>query len=73
MARADTIRVKRDGPRGWHSIPAASFDPDKHQRWDASAPKEPAEAPKAPAEPAALPSHERGRGSPATSRRSVGE
>lgn len=28
------IKVKRDGPRGWHWITAASFDPSKHERVD---------------------------------------
>ena len=34
---SDTIKVKRDGPRGWHNIAAASFDPEKHERYDADA------------------------------------
>ncbi len=28
---ADRIKVKRDGPRGWHWIAAAHFDPAKHE------------------------------------------
>jgi hypothetical protein len=34
------LRVKRDGPRGWHWISAASFDPSRHELID--------EAPTAP-------------------------
>lgn len=38
------IRVKRDGPRGWHWIAEDSFDPEKHERMDTDEPeaKEPA-------------------------------
>lgn len=25
------IKVKRDGPRGWHWITAASYDPARHE------------------------------------------
>ena len=28
------IRVKRDGPRGWHWIAAANFDPQRHELMD---------------------------------------
>jgi hypothetical protein len=37
------LRVKRDGPRGWHWIAAASFDPSRHELID-----EPQQAPSAP-------------------------
>lgn len=30
---AETVKVVRAGPRGWHSIPAASFDPKVHTKW----------------------------------------
>jgi hypothetical protein len=29
----DAVKVKRDGPRGWHWV--AAFDPDKHELFDA--------------------------------------
>lgn len=28
---AEVVKVKRDGPRGWHWITAASFDPAIHE------------------------------------------
>lgn len=31
MTPASRIKVKRDGPRGWHWIAAANFDPALHQ------------------------------------------
>lgn len=31
---SDLIKVVRDGPRGWHLIDPASFDPAKHQLFD---------------------------------------
>lgn len=31
---SDTVKVKRDGPRGWHNIAAASYDPAKHELFD---------------------------------------
>jgi hypothetical protein len=31
---AERVKVKRDGPRGWHWISAAHFDPDKHELAD---------------------------------------
>lgn len=39
------VKVKRDGPRGWHWIAASNFDPSKHELFDAP----PAEQPAAPA------------------------
>lgn len=32
------IKVKRDGPRGWHWIAAAHYDPARHELFDALAP-----------------------------------
>lgn len=32
-----TIRVKRDGPKGYHIINASDFDPAKHEAYDAAA------------------------------------
>jgi len=40
---ADRVRVKRDGPRGWHWISAAHFDPAKHELMDAPAAAAPAQ------------------------------
>jgi len=38
----DRVKVKRDGPRGWHWIAATNFDPAKHELVDApAAPQEP--------------------------------
>lgn len=34
---AAPVKVKRDGPRGWHWIAAANFDPAKHELVDAPA------------------------------------
>lgn len=34
MTDAPRLKVKRDGPRGWHWIAAASFDPDRHELVD---------------------------------------
>jgi hypothetical protein len=30
----ERVKVKRDGPRGWHWVSAASFDPIKHTLFD---------------------------------------
>jgi hypothetical protein len=40
------VRVKRDGPRGWHWV--AKFDPAIHERYDApaNAPAPSSDAPK---------------------------
>lgn len=46
------IKVKRDGPRGWHYIAAAHFNPEVHELVDAPA-SEPTQTP--PLEPAAAP------------------
>lgn len=27
------LKVKRDGPRGWHLIDAGRFDPLRHELW----------------------------------------
>ncbi|MEY2653630.1 MAG: hypothetical protein RLZZ524_658 [Pseudomonadota bacterium] len=27
----DRVKVKRDGPRGWHWIAAAHYDPKRHE------------------------------------------
>lgn len=44
---ADRLKVKRDGPRGWHWIAASSFDHAVHELVDRPAPPaaEPAPAP----------------------------
>jgi hypothetical protein len=34
---AELIKVKRDGPRGWHWIAAEHFDPARHELADAPA------------------------------------
>ena len=34
MTEPTRVKVKRDGPRGWHWITAASFDPSKHELAD---------------------------------------
>ncbi len=36
----ETVKVVRDGPRGWHLINKQDFDPKKHVLWE-----EPAEKP----------------------------
>lgn len=41
------LKVKRDGPRGWHLIDAGRFDPLRHELWQE--PQEP--APQAKPEP----------------------
>ena len=38
MTEAHRVKVKRDGPRGWHWIAASSFDPAVHVRADAPEP-----------------------------------
>jgi hypothetical protein len=38
------IKVKRDGPRGWHWIAAANYDPAKHELVDQDAQMQPTEA-----------------------------
>lgn len=30
----DRVKVKRDGPRGWHWIAAESYDPARHEAVD---------------------------------------
>ena len=35
--QSKTVKVKRDGPRGWRNIAATSFDPDVHELFDAPA------------------------------------
>lgn len=34
---AETIKVKRSGPRGWHNISKASYDPAKHELYEPEA------------------------------------
>jgi hypothetical protein len=34
MSELPTVKVKRDGPRGWRIINASNFDPAVHQHWD---------------------------------------
>lgn len=36
-----TVRVRRDGPRGWHIINADTFNPALHQLWSEDAPAAP--------------------------------
>lgn len=31
MTEAQRVKVKRDGPRGWHWIAAAHYDPARHE------------------------------------------
>lgn len=31
---AETVKVVRDGPRGWHLINKQYFDPKKHVLWE---------------------------------------
>lgn len=31
---AETVKVVRDGPRGWHLINKQDFDPNKHILWE---------------------------------------
>lgn len=38
---SDIVKVKRDGPRGWHWIDAAKFDPEIHERVDDEAEQKP--------------------------------
>lgn len=38
---SDMIKVKRDGPRGYHWIAAENYDPAKHELFDAPAKAEP--------------------------------
>ncbi|HWH72856.1 MAG TPA: hypothetical protein VNV16_01145 [Methylibium sp.] len=35
MSAIQTVKVKRDGPKGYHLINAADFDPKKHELFDA--------------------------------------
>jgi hypothetical protein len=51
----ERLKVKRDGPRGWHWIAAAHYDPTKHELVDAPAAPAPtvATVPAAKAEPTA--------------------
>lgn len=56
MAAIQTIKVKRDGPKGFRIINLSSFDPAVHEAYDVPAPAvkpvEPAAAPVAVARPA---------------------
>jgi len=36
---SEVVKVKRDGPRGWHLIAAANYDPAVHELFDAPAAK----------------------------------
>lgn len=45
---SELIKVKRDGPRGWHLIEANKFDPAVHELFDAQ-PTAQAKPPKAKA------------------------
>jgi len=31
---AETVKVERSGPRGWHLINKQDFDPEKHVLWE---------------------------------------
>jgi len=44
-APAAVLKVKRDGPRGWHWIAASSYNPDIHELIDQAEPAD-AEKPK---------------------------
>lgn len=52
MTDAHRVKVKRDGPRGWHWIAAHHYDPARHELVDEPPAPSPAaqEAP-APADP----------------------
>ena len=44
---AEIVKVKRDGPRGWHWIAADKFDPEVHELYsEGGDPIVAAEAPK---------------------------
>lgn len=60
MSEARRIKVKRDGPRGWHWIAAAHFDPTVHEIVQ----DEPPAAPVAPAAPSPNPTPAPRRASP---------
>jgi hypothetical protein len=34
-----TVKVVREGGRGWHNISSASYDPSKHTLYDQEKPK----------------------------------
>lgn len=34
MPTLETLKVKRDGPRGWHIINASAFDPKVHELFE---------------------------------------
>jgi hypothetical protein len=38
MPPAERVKVKRDGPRGWHWIAIAHYDPARHELVDPPAP-----------------------------------
>lgn len=42
MSEAQRVKVKRDGPRGWHWIAAHSYDPARHEVVDDAATETPA-------------------------------
>lgn len=46
------IKVKRDGPRGWHWIAAAHFDPAVHELFEEAPPPAPEAAPITASKPA---------------------
>lgn len=41
---AETIKVLREGGRGWHLINRSDFDPDVHERFEVDAPGQPTKA-----------------------------
>jgi len=52
MTDAQRVKVKRDGPRGWHWIAAHHYDPARHELVDEPPAPSPAVAPsEAPAQP----------------------
>jgi hypothetical protein len=64
-APTERVRVKRDGPRGWHWIAAAHYDPARHELYTEDAPAAAAIArPDAATVEAAPPPAKRGPGRP---------
>lgn len=53
MTEAQRVKVKRDGPRGWHWIAAHHFDPARHEMVTDDTPSEPTVPQQVPAAPKA--------------------
>jgi len=58
--QAERVKVKRDGPRGWHWIAATHYDPSKHVLFDSA----PAKIEPLPETAPAVVPVKRGRGRP---------